>query len=242
MKLEMTFDAKPASRFVSVVFRDQLPYATSQALNDAAKAGQKAQVAHQRQVFTVRRPAFVDRAVKIKPFAKKTSLEARISVDPPGSRDDVIAQHEADARKTPFSGNSIAVPSSGLRAFGTVIPRKMRPSRLFSRDSVYMRRDGRVVHVRGKAQLHGSGRVFSRKTNVVRGAERTFLIKKPGGRGTIFQRYGPQRSDVRVLYQLVPSVDLDQRLKFVETVSRAASSTFDTAFAERFQKAVRTAR
>lgn len=216
MRLDLEFDAKPASRFVGFVFRDQLPFATSQALNDAALAGQKAQREHQRQVFTVRRPSFVDRAVKIKPFAKKRSLEARVLVDPPGGqrRADVLTQHESDPRKQPVEGSSVAVPTAAVKRTATgVIRAADRPRALRERGG------------RGRGRAKSGG---------------TFLRRDATGRGTIFER--TKDGGLRALYQLVPSVDLDQRLKFVQTVGDAAVKAFGPAFDERFAAAVRSAR
>lgn len=57
----MTLDnTTQASAFVQAVWRDQIPFATASAINAVAKGGQDVQRAHQREVFTVRRPRFVD--------------------------------------------------------------------------------------------------------------------------------------------------------------------------------------
>jgi hypothetical protein len=59
------------------------------------------------------------------------------------------------------------------------------------------------------------------------------------GRGTIFERDG---DELVPLYHLVPSVPLDQRLDFVENVTRVVNETYAEAFTKRFDRAIRTAR
>lgn len=214
MKIEIQHNMADVGRFVSFVFADQVPYVTARALNDAAVAAQKAQRDHQRKVFTVRRRSFVDRAVKIKPFAdhKVGRFQVRIFVDPPGGqgRATVLTQHETDTRKTPYRGRTVAVPTEHVRRHASGIIRKVdRPSSLLARER--------------------SGKAF-------RGDRRGIFRKDD----TIFERR--RDGEIRALYQLVHSVPLDQRLEFVENVSRTALATYPRAFVTRFDRAVRTAR
>lgn len=96
MKLEITSNHESVGRGVALVFSDQLPFVEAMAINDSAKQAQKVQRAHQREAFEVRRKSFMDRAVKIKPFATKQKAEAKISVDPPGGQG--TRQHPDAAR------------------------------------------------------------------------------------------------------------------------------------------------
>lgn len=211
MRVYVTHNAAEVDAFVRVVFAKQLPFVESQAINDAAKAAQAVQRAHQRQVFTVRRPGFVDRAVKIKPFATKRKPEAKIAIDPPGgqARASILIQHEAELEKTP-DGMHVAVPTEHVkRTAAGVIRKSERPSALLLREL--------------------SGRKH-------RGERRATFRHED----TIFERLRNGR--IRALYQLVPSVDLDQRLRFVDNVIRTVRRVFPAAFTKRFDKAIRTAR
>lgn len=134
MKIELTHNTADVGRIVGLVFSDQVPHATANAINDTAKDAQKVQRAHQRSIFDVKRPVWVDRAVKIKPFATKQRAEARISIDPPGGKADVLGQHEADIRKTPIQGGHIATPTENVpRTAAGVVRTSWRPGRLKKR-------------------------------------------------------------------------------------------------------------
>lgn len=216
-----------ANRFVKTVFRDQIPFATSVAINRTALAFQEDQRQRMADIFTIRRKRFMERSVKIKPFARKHSLEAKIQIDAPPAgpkKDDIFAKFETDSHKTPFRGRSVAVPTEHVSRTPTGVIRKgWRPKELLE----------------GGTQ-HGEGRVFKKRGNVFRGNKRTFLVRRPGGRGTIFQR--KRGGDVVPLYQLVPRVSLPPDLEFVETATKTVAREWDDQFARAFDFAIRTAR
>lgn len=231
MNVTFDFPAERVDGFVKYVFSDQLPFVEAQSINDVAKGAQRVQRAHQREVFTVRRPGFVDNAVKIKPFATKDRPEARVWVDPPGgqARASILAQHEADEVKTPFRRRAIAVPTGNVPRTGAgIIKKGWRPKDLFA---------GARVTTSDRQLARGGGVLV--RNQVVRGARETWMIRKPDGTGTIFLRDGEVNT---VLYQLVPQVDLDQRLKFVTTISDSVVKDWPDAFVRRFDRAIRTAR
>lgn len=213
-----------ANAFVRTVFRDQIPFATSVAINRTAIAFQRDQRNRMEDIFTIRRKRFMERSVKIKPFARKHSLEARIAIDSPGGRSDIFAKFENQDFKGPFRGRSVAVPTEHVARTPTGVIRKgWRPSELLD----------------GAAQ-HGEGRVLKRRGDVYQGKKRTFLIRRPGGRGTIFQRQ--RGGDVVPLYQLVPRVSLPPDLEFVETATKTVNREWDEQFARAFDSAIKTAR
>lgn len=198
------------------LFRDQVPFALSQAINDVAKEAQTVQRAHQRRVFTVRRPQFVDRAVKIRPFSTKRSPVAVLRIEPPGgrARADILTKFEDQTVKRPRDGRSIAVPSKVKRTAAGIVRKAERPSAL---------------------ELRGSGRVL-------RGARGTYLIRTPRG-GVIIQRSGRRGAkQSRVLYYLEPEVRIRPDLDFVENITRVVGARFEDRFSARFDLAVRTAR
>lgn len=111
------------------VFAKQIAYATAKAVNYAALAGQKAERERINVEFIVRRKSFIDRSVKVK-FAKKESLTAEILIEGPGGRD-VLSQHEGGGRKTPTSGEHIAIPLDAVRTDAKkVVPLAKRPGNL----------------------------------------------------------------------------------------------------------------
>jgi hypothetical protein len=237
MRVTVQHNGADVDRFVQHVFADQIPFVTAMAINDAAKAAQVAQRAHQERVFTVRRKQFVERAVKIKPFATKQSPEAKIQIDPPGGakRRSVLVRHESDRQRIPFSAGMLAVPTDNVpRTAGGVIPKQWRPRQLLANG---------IDHGRSGMVTRGGITRFRRKSSggrVIRGRRAAFLLRNEmTGRGTIFERDG---DELVPLYHLVPSVPLDQRLDFAENVTRVVNETYAAAFTKRFDRAIRTAR
>jgi hypothetical protein len=243
MAIRVRVDAKAAFRALDTL-RKQIPYATATAINQTLKHAQKAQQQHQRTVFTVRNRVFVDRAVKIKPFATKTSTFGVIQVDPPGgqARASILTQHEQGGTKRPRGSTLWApepkgeTPVKKIRRGGRGVPKGSgwRPKEL-----------GLVPH--GK-----TGRVW-------KGKNRTFLIKTGSRSGVVFQRTGKgrsrasnirtrttswrgRRSGVRILYALFPQGNLRPRLGFervvVSTIHRVYRREFDAAMT----RAIKTAR
>lgn len=244
MNIQVHHNAQDVNRFVTWAFADQLPFVTARAINDSALTAQKVQREHQERVFDLS-PAgsrLFRLGIKITQFARRDQRppEGRLAVSPPrarrppSDRTSIIARHEDETSRNPFSGSSLAVPTDHVprNASGSIV-KAWRPKQLL-RDAQPHGRSGRV--------LRGRITRFSRKTSSgrrVKGRRAAFLIRKPGGGGTIFERDGP---DLVPLYHLVPSVPLDQRLDFIPNVRRAVLDTYQDAFTMRFTQAIRTAR
>lgn len=232
-------DATQASAFVRAVWSDQLPFAESAAINQSALGGQRIQREHQRRIFEVRRPQFVDRAVKIAQFASKRQeiREARMRVEPVGAsrgrqldpgnrRADILAKFETETLKRPKKADALWVPTDAVTVDGTVM-KGWRPREL-------------------KFQSWGQGS----KARVRRGRRRTFMIlygrAKEGGlsreglaSGLIFERDGDR---LDLLYTRHGSVPIEPELKFRENITRHVLDNWDANFAQAFGRAMRTAR
>lgn len=126
LEISMQMDFAKTERALGAYAR-QLPFATARAINATAKDFQRFQRMHMENVFTVRRKSFVRRAVKIKPFARKTSLEAIVSIDLPGGRSDILAKFEVGGRKTARDGGSVAVPIAVRKTKAGIVSRRQRP-------------------------------------------------------------------------------------------------------------------
>lgn len=111
-------------------FADQIPYATSLALNAVAVDAQKAIRGHIHDEFIVRRRAWIDNSVKIKPFATKETLSATVSIDPAGGND-VLSKFEDGGTKASQTGGNIAIPNADVFPDNSkVIPQAKRPRNL----------------------------------------------------------------------------------------------------------------
>ena len=224
MDPDIIVDTAPASAAMRAIWSDQIPFSLSTGINNTAKDVQTRQRAHQRSIFEVRRPSFVDRAVKIKPFAKKRSLAARIMVDPPGgqARADVIGKFERNREKRPFSGSRLAIPSDNVpRTAGGIIKKRWRPRNFKLRP-----------HGRGSRVLPGKGHA------VMVGDPKIVAFFKPSGRGGIFERDGP---DLVHLYTFVARVPIRPNLQFVANARRVAGQVWEVNFTRAFKRAVNTA-
>jgi len=235
----------PVSQALRSLYRDQIPFATSKAINATLVDGQRAQRQHMRRAFTLRRPGFADRSIKIRggDWATKRRLKGIIRVETPGggARNDVFTQHEPGGDKHPLSGTRLAVPQGGLRV--GVIPRNKRP-----KSYLFERMGGKQATARF----------------VYRGRGRTWMIRNPDGSGGIYQRVGAKATKrrpgagrrlvsdrdtrktrdmhVRVLFLFTPLARLERRLAFVDTVTRTARKEYPKRFQEEFHKAIQTAR
>jgi hypothetical protein len=224
VNIRIETNAVELSRFMRELFRDQRPEAARRGVRYTALDFQKAQREHQRSVFVVRRPLFVDRAIKITTFPTKAEPVAIIKVDPPGgqARADVLTAHEIGGTKEPGPGHRAkAVPQAAQPSPTQIVPKRLRPKQL------------------GFTRVDKGGGEFQ----VFRGRLRTFMIRRPDGSGVILQRIGRGRSDVRTLFILEPGgVEIDARLQFhenaVETVDRVAAANMAKAWDE----VLRTAR
>lgn len=213
--IQVHFDIPALHGILSDVAQEQIPYATSRALNDTALAGQEDQRQGMRGRFRIKRPDFLDRSVKVPRFTTKRDSELKISIiiDPnPNNRGPLWDKFEPGGTKTPTHGQSIAVPMAIAR--GGIVPDGMRPKQL---------------------NLHTSGRR-------VIGDQRTFLLEYNGKRG-IFQRTGRKQGDIRLLYWLTPSVPIPPSLEFGKTLTpEMLQELFALNFEARFAEAMRTAK
>jgi hypothetical protein len=224
MNIRVTTNALELSRFMRELFRDQVPEAARRGIRYTALDFQKGQREHQRQVFTVRRPTFVDRAVKISQFPTKQEPVAVVKIEPPGgqARADVLTVHEEGGTKEPGPGHRAkAVPQAAQASPTEIVPKRLRPTQL------------------GFRRVDKGGGEFQ----VFRGKVRTFMIRRPDGSGVILQRTGRGRSDVRALFILEPGgVQIGARLQFHENAVRIIDEVAAENMARAWDETLRTAR
>jgi hypothetical protein len=216
--------AEHVNRFLTEVYRDQLPFVQSTAINASARDFQAAQRAHQRSLFHVTRPDFVDRSVKIKPFATKARLEARISIDPPGGRKraDVIDKFEDQWSKRPRYSDGLWVPTDAVKGADDRVMPAYRPKKL------KLKAWGRGPKAR---VLRAGGRGTGRAGIVA--------IIKGRSQGWIFERDG---DDLELLFHRAAKVDIMPDLFFVKNANRVVTERWVPNFLAAFDRAMRTAR
>lgn len=229
MRVELKTNAAKVSRRAQLLFADQMPFATSLAINDTVKDAQRAQERHMREAFTVRRPGwFIKRSekvrsIKIKPFSTKQNWRAVVRVEPPGGpeRAEIITRHEERGRREPHEGRALAVPIEARPTKKALVKKSVRPAAFkFKR-----------VATRGSTEIY-------------KGRKRTFMIRHADGSGAVLQRVGPGKSGTfagtQVLYRLKKSVPIAPRLEFFRTMRRVVEQKFAANYRRAFRRAVRT--
>ena len=114
------------TKALDVFGKDQLPFATSKALNDAAFAVRNTIVEDTfPRSFNVKNKRFAGVAFKVD-TAKKRKLEARV-FDRLGK--DFLAMQESGGTKRP-RGNNVAIPTDEIRVTGRGVTKARRPRQL----------------------------------------------------------------------------------------------------------------
>jgi hypothetical protein len=130
LTVRMQLDINPALRQFSTLERDQLPFATSLALNNLAMSAQAAIRTHYQTAFTLRRPDFIEKqGAKIMQFATKRDPAAVLGIDP---KADFLTKFETGGQR-PKRGTHIAIPSLVRRNKRDIVTRGNRPRSLISR-------------------------------------------------------------------------------------------------------------
>lgn len=212
--IEIHIDARKAIRTLRTDGEKQIPFALANAVNKIAKDVQTDERVQLRRAFTLRRPQWADRAVKITKFAKKADPTAVIGIHPPGGDDraDILTKFESDTSKVPKAG-TIAVPVTRIglaRGSSGVLRNRARPRDLIAR--------GKAFIVRKRV-----GRV---------------------GEGLILQRLklGRGRTSIVALYYLIRRAIIKPDLKFELTARKSIDRTAVTHLQREFDNAMKTAR
>ena len=226
MRIDVDTNAAEVARSLRFLFRDQVPFATSLAINQTARGIQTEQRAGMRKRFTIRR-AYVLQGVKFSKFSTKRDLEAIVEIDP--TREFLFKFEEGGTVRP--RGTRFAVPDEVRRGKKTgVVSRVMRPRGL-------------------RFEFHGSGP----RAEVHRGLKRTFMIRRPDGTGAILQRLGRRGGKrkprgqrrvgkLRMLFSFTPQAEVEPSLRFELTARTVFEQSFASNFEASFDRAVRTAR
>lgn len=189
-------------------------------------------------------------AARIKPFAsvKDARPYAEISVgagSQASNRRLLLSQFEEGGIRKPFTpgAKAVAVPITGRPArpsSGRGVPPEYTFAGLkltaFHKGKRLTRTrrngEGRAARTVGVGLLKEFGRVSlpSGEQGSIqwKGRNRTFLLTKAKGSpfGGVFQRIGPDRGDIREIYEFRKDDPIDKRLEFVATARRVADVWF----------------
>lgn len=218
--LTITLDTKRTLGELTSLARDQLPFATANAINYTGDEIQEAERQHIRASFTLRRPDFIlmNTAKRLSPAARKDRLEITLGTDP---RVDFMPKFEGGDPKRP-QGRAIAVGKAARRTARDIIPKSQRP-----------RAFGFKVSFPTKA----GGRMYQ-------GERGTFMVRKADGSGFIAQRTGRGKaSKIEILYVLLSRpARTPATLTFVPIAERIVSERWERNLSTALDSAIRTAR
>ncbi len=231
--MEIRVDGRATISALENLFRDQLPFATSLALNRTAKAVRAAIQESLERNFTIRRP-WVLQGIVIPRFSDKHDSPMMVSIELDPSRA-FLAKFEEGGVRAGTPELPIAIPSTWLRpAFADLVPRSMYPKALrlmARRDVTGILPAHRHVTKRGVTQLQGKDRTFV--------LDQTMFGVRVAG---VYQRTGPGKHDVRLLWSFKDRIPVAARLRFHATALEAVQATWAQNYEAAFLLAVRTAR
>lgn len=223
----------------------QIPYALQLGLNDTTLDGQQGVREHVAGAFTLRKPAWILGTVKIGrgDFATKDRLRTQLSIGmgsaspEAAKKEGLLAKFEEGGVKESLDPNfPIAVPTKELRgSFAELVPMAMFPKSL------------RLVERRTASGVLGPNRHVTRRgVEQLKGKRRTFVLDPKNMFGVsswaVYQRFGPKRGDIRMLWRYKVRVKIPASLHFVDTFSRIVAERWPDRFAAGFEKAMRTAK
>jgi hypothetical protein len=235
-------DTSEAETFLEGMWKDQIPFAASLALNTTAKDAQRGIQTHVAGEFILRRADFVLReTAKIPRFSTKTDRELSVEILAT-DKADFMRKFEAGTPKTSRTGGAIAVPGE-WKLRDEIIPKHLRPRALQLRahrtkaaiaESIISFGSPSAAQIKsGAYKQHARGGKVQLK-----GKHRTFVLKPIG----IFQRIGPKRSDIRLLYLFKKQVVSPAVLMFKQTAEKVIAAKWTENFAQAFSRAVRSAK
>ena len=226
-------DAAATQGWLEQLFTDQLPFATSVAINRTAKAVQAAIQAHMQQTFTIRRP-WVLQGITIPRFSDKTDTPIAVSIEIDPKRA-FLGKFEAGGVKTGSPTLPIAIPSTALRPDLSAVP----PLALYPKNLGLVARRGvvgiRAPHShltkRGVLQTQGKARTFV--------LDQTMIGVSVAG---VYQRTGPGKHDIRLLWSYKDRIPIPAVLRFAATAEETVRAEWPAIYQEAFAMAVRTAK
>lgn len=216
MNLRVDIQTDNLSDLLSQLSARGVAYATTNAINNVAKLIQKTERENLDERFTIRTPktrAYLERQVaKIKPFAnaKQGRPFAEVSVGQAPRL--LLSLFETGGDKQAKRGKRVAVPITGGPA--RVSFQSPVEERLYLRGLKFKKHKTKS----GKLQFKGRDRTFLLKTTT----------KNPAG--GVYQRVGPGRDDVRLVYSFKQRPRLRAVLRFVQTADEVAKKWLQSEF------------
>jgi len=215
----------------------RIPYVIANSLNATARSIQREQRAGARGRLRVRKETFIMRQISVisrGDFADPRLHKYAVRLHVGQKERLLLSELEKGGTRKPFGGGRrVGVPLTGGPA---------RPSFGLPVQPGFTIKSLRLVKIQaGQVQKTKKGRSKRKRRDVqfaahttatgkiqIKGARRTFVLKSTARapQGGIYQRVGPGRDDIRLVYSLVQSPALKALLEWVRTAERTASVQF----------------
>jgi hypothetical protein len=220
-------------------YAKNLAFSTAQALNDTAKEAQKRIRENLRARFHIRQAAFMDRTIKIFAFANARSNRPYVELGVDNKQRLLLSIFEEGGARLPFVGKNVAIPITG-QAARPGIDDSVRSEFTFSalnfRKSAITSQGRRILSARKHAGIRK--RKLAGQYLIWQGDKRTFILPQTrrAPLGGVFQRVGPGKDDIRLIYSFKSNVRLKAALDFVSTTQQTLSDVFQESFYRRFYR------
>jgi hypothetical protein len=248
MNVDIKLNIAPAVAFLDDKERRQIPFALARATNDTGTDFQNAMRTGISRRFVLRQPQFILDSVKIqrgdwatskgfKAGGGKFTTIVSMGAEGSGHKNSGILTKFEDGgdRVSDDPDRPIAIPTAALRgSFAELPPRSMYPKNL------------RLISRRGvdsvmPANVHRT----KRGVEQIQGKHRTFVLNPATNIGAnvwgVFQRYGPRRSDIQLIWRYRTRIHIPRRLQWWDTAQRIVPERFTENFRTRLAEALRTA-
>src|SRR5579859_1164330 len=218
MQINVAFDLSLLDK-TQKRYEKNLAYSVAQALNDTALDAQKRIRESMRARFHLRRQDFMFRAIKMFAFAKVGAGRPYAELGIDNKPRLLLALFQTGGERKPFKGSSVAVPITGGAARpgvdDSVRPEFTFQSLNFTKGPIT--KEGKQVLAARKA-AHVRKRKLGGQYYVWQGAQRTFILPHTARapNGGVFQRVGPKKDDLRLIYSFRRNVQVRKMLDFVE--------------------------
>jgi hypothetical protein len=235
--INVSFDTSGLDKTVAR-YQKNLAYSTAQALRASVLEAQRRIRESLRRSFHLRRVDFMNRSIKIFAFPSVASNRpyAEIGIDNKARL--ILSLFEDGGARTPFVGHNVAIPILGTT----------RPS---AESAVREDLTFQALHFqRGPITARGRSVLAARRLKGIRkrklggqyyvwqGAQRTFILSRTARAplGGVFQRVGPKRDDIRLLYAFKSTVQVKAVLEFANQTEQAFADVFREAFFTAFYR------
>ena len=247
-QITFTLNTRELERSLTDFERNQLPFATSLALNRIASA---VQLGVQDSIDRRLTPApsklpFLKRLVRIDRADRSTKAKLETAVrignfqgmgGKSGDRSFLLTSHEQGEARRWKGARPKAIPTDEIRGGD----RALAPTWAYPKN---LRLEPRR-HAGGES-LGATGRVTRRGVLQLQGKRRTFVLDPSTMRGVktwgVYQRTGPGPRDIRLLWAYRTEVTVPPRLRFYETALGVAESKGPALLEEALAHAIATAR